>query len=179
MAKSLQDQLRQAGLANQKQVVKARKAKNTKEKMQRKGVAVTDEAADLVKQREAEKLAKDRALNDAKNKAAEERAIQAQIQQMVTLNAIEGRGDVEYGFEYNGKSRNILITNELRKALINGVLSIVGTSETESIVPRKVAQKIAERDESWVLLMNNKNDGESTPADDEYAGYEVPDDLMW
>ncbi len=179
MAKSLQDQLRQAGLANQKQVVKARKAKNTKEKMQRKGVAVTDEAADLVKQREAEKLAKDRALNDAKNKAAEERAIQAQIQQMVTLNAIEERGDVEYGFEYNGKIRNIFITNELRKALINGVLSIVGTSETESIVPRKVGQKIAERDESWVLLMNNKNDVESTTADDEYAGYEVPDDLMW
>ncbi|MFK8076125.1 MAG: DUF2058 domain-containing protein [Granulosicoccus sp.] len=179
MAKSLQDQLRQAGLANQKQVVKARKAKNTKEKMQRKGVVVTDEAAELVKQREAEKLAKDRALNDAKNKAAEDRAIQAQIQQMVTLNAIEGHGDIEYGFEYNGRIRNLYITNEIRKALINGILSIVGTSKTESIVPRKVAQKIAERDASWVLLMNNKNDVESASTDDEYAGYEVPDDLMW
>jgi len=35
VAKSLQEQLKQAGLANQKQMVKARKAKNTKEKMQR------------------------------------------------------------------------------------------------------------------------------------------------
>lgn len=178
MAKSLQEQLRQAGLANQKQVVKARKAKNTKEKMQRKGVAVADEAAELVKQKEAEKLAKDRALNDAKNKAAEERAVQAQIQQMISLNAIEERGDVDYGFECNGKIRNIFVSTEIRKALINGVLAIVGQDDSESIIPRKVAQKIAERDSSWVLLMNSKNDEEST-ADDEYAGYEVPDDLMW
>ena len=58
MAKSLQDQLRQAGIANQKQVVSARKAKNTKEKMQRKGHEVVDETAELVKQRDAEKLAR-------------------------------------------------------------------------------------------------------------------------
>lgn len=178
MAKSLQEQLRQAGLANQKQVVKARKAKNTKEKMQRKGVAVADEAAELVKQRELEKQAKDRALNDAKNKAAEERAIQAQIQQMVQLNEIDERGEVEYSYEHNGKIRNIFTTGDVRTALIKGILSIVGTSDSEFIVPRKVALKIAERDNSWVLLMNNKTEEEGT-TDDEYAGYEVPDDLMW
>ncbi len=178
MAKSLQEQLRLSGLANQKQVVKARKAKNTKEKMQRKGVAVTDEAAELVKQSVAENQAKDRALNNLKNQAAEERAIQAQIQQMITWNAIEERADVEFKFEHSGKIRNLFITSELRRALINGVLSIVGTADSESIVPRKVAQKIAERDSAWILLMNVKNE-ETTDVDDEYAGYEVPDDLMW
>lgn len=178
MAKSLQEQLRLAGLANQKQVVKARKAKNTKEKMQRKGAVVVDEAADLVKQHEAEKLAKDRALNDARNRAAEERAVQAQIQQMIELNAIPDRGDVEFSFDHNGKIRNLFVTSEIRKALVNGVLSIVGADKSESIVPSKVARKIAERDTSWVLLLNSKNESEAEP-DDEYAGYEIPDDLMW
>ena len=178
MAKSLQEQLRLAGLANQKQVVKARKAKNTKEKMQRKGAVVVDEAAELVKQQEAEKLAKDRALNDARNRAAEERAIQAQIQQMIELNAISERGDVEFSYDHNGKIRNLFVTADLRRALVNGVLSIVGANNSETIVPSKVARKIAERDASWILLLNNKNDSDAEP-DDEYAGYEIPDDLMW
>ncbi|MFT4727825.1 MAG: hypothetical protein ACI9UN_002323 [Granulosicoccus sp.] len=178
MAKTLQEQLRLAGLANQKQVVKARKAKNTKEKMQRKGAVVVDETADLVKQHEAEKLTKDRALNDAKNRAAEERAVQAQIQQMTELNAIPDRGDVEFSYDHKGKIRNLFVTTEIRKALVNGVLSIVGANKSESIVPSKVARKIAERDASWILLMNSKSDSDAGP-DDEYAGYEIPDDLMW
>ena len=178
MAKSLQEQLRLAGLANQKQVVKARKAKNTKEKMQRKGAIVVDEAADLVKQSEAEKQAKDRALNDARNRAAEERAIQAQIQQMVELNAISERGDVEFSYDHKGKIRNLFVTAEIRKALVNGVLSIVGVNKSEFIVPGKVARKIADRDESWILLLNVKNESVDD-SDDEYAGYEIPDDLMW
>ena len=178
MAKSLQEQLRLAGLANQKQVVKARKAKNTKEKMQRKGAVVVDEAAELVKQQEAEKLAKDRALNDARNRAAEERAIQAQIQQMIELNAISERGDVEFSYDHNGKIRNLFVTADLRRALVNGVLSIVGANNSETIVPSKVARKIADRDARWILLLNNKNDSDAEP-DDEYAGYEIPDDLMW
>ncbi|MFT6304421.1 MAG: hypothetical protein ACI9XK_002738 [Granulosicoccus sp.] len=178
MAKSLQEQLRLAGLANQKQVVKARKAKNTKEKMQRKGAVVVDEAADLVKRHEVEKLAKDRALNDARNRAAEERAVQAQIQQMVELNAIADRGDVEFSYDHNGKIRNLFVTADIRKALVNGVLSIVGSNKSESIVPRKVAHKIAERDATWILLLNSKSDS-GAELDDEYAGYEIPDDLMW
>lgn len=178
MAKSLQEQLRLAGLANQKQVVKARKAKNTKEKMQRKGAVVVDEAAELVKQRESEKLARDRALNDAKNRAAEERAVQAQIQQMIELNAISEPGDVAFNYEFDGKIRNLFVTADIRKALVSGALSIVGDNNKESVVPGKVARKIAERDASWILLMNDKNDSE-TQADDEYAGYEIPDDLMW
>jgi uncharacterized protein YaiL (DUF2058 family) len=178
VAKSLQEQLRLAGLANQKQVVKARKAKNTKEKMQRKGAVIADETADLVKQHEAEKLAKDRALNDARNRAAEERAVQAQIQQMIELNAIPDRGDVEFSYDHNGKIRNLFVTTEIRKALVNGVLSIVGANKSESIVPSKVARKIAERDASWILLLNTKSDA-GAELDDEYAGYEIPDDLMW
>jgi uncharacterized protein YaiL (DUF2058 family) len=178
VAKTLQEQLRLAGLANQKQVVKARKAKNTKEKMQRKGAVVVDEAADLVKQQNVEKLAKDRALNDAKNRAAEERAVQAQIQQMMELNAILDRGDVEFSYDHNGKIRNLFVTAEIRKALVNGVLSIVGANQSESIVPSKVARKIAERDASWILLLNSKGDS-GAESDDEYAGYEIPDDLMW
>lgn len=178
MAKSLQDQLKQAGLANQKQVTKARKAKNTKEKMQRKGATVVDEAAELVKQRDAEKLERDRALNREKQQAAEQKAVQAQIRQLIELNAIEERGEVEYRFDHSGVIKTLMLTNELRQALIRGTLAIVGKGDELSIVPAKACEKISERDTSWLILQNQRDESEAD-ADDEYAGYEIPDDLMW
>ena len=178
MAKSLQEQLRQAGLANQKQMVKARKAKNTKEKMQRKGVDVVDETAEAVKQSDAEKLARDRALNEEKNQAAQQKAIQAQIQQLIELNAIEERGDVEYRFDHAGLIKTLMLTTEHRQALIRGALAVVGKNDNLSIVPAQAAEKIAERDASWLVLQNQRDEADAE-VDDEYAGYEVPDDLMW
>lgn len=178
MAKSLQEQLRQAGLANQKQMTKARKAKNTKEKMQRKGAVVVDEAAELVKLREAEQLERDRALNLEKHQQAQVRSIQAQIRQIVELNAIDERGDVEYRFDHGGMIKTLMLTKEHRGALIRGALAIVGKDDALSMVPAQAASKIAERDDQW-LVLQNKRDEALDEIDDEYAGFEVPDDLMW
>jgi uncharacterized protein YaiL (DUF2058 family) len=178
VAKSLQEQLRQAGLASQKQVVKARKALNTKEKMQRKGAEVVDETAELVRQRDAEKLQRDRALNDEKNRAAGKKAIQAQIQQLIDLNAIVERGDTEYRFDHAGVIKSWMLTPEHRQAVIRGALAIVGKSDRLALVPRQAAEKIAERDPSWLVLLNIREEADSE-IEDHYAGYEVPDDLMW
>lgn len=177
MAKSLQEQLRQAGIANQKQVVSARKAKNTKEKMQRKGHEVVDETAELVKQHDAQKLARDRALNEDKNRIAQNKAIQAQIRELIELNAISERGDIEFRFDHAGTIKSLLLPNDVRQALIRGALAIVGQDDALSIVPANVAHKIAERDQNWQVLMNTRT--EETTEDDDYADYAVPDDLMW
>ncbi|MBX2881012.1 MAG: DUF2058 domain-containing protein [Granulosicoccus sp.] len=177
MAKSLQEQLRQAGLASQKQAVKARKAKNTKEKMQRKGVNVVDETAELVSQRDAEKRARDQELNAQRDQAALHKAIQAQIGQLIDLNAITERGELEFRFDHDGVIRTLMLNAPVRTALINGTLAIVGRSEALHIVPSAVARKIDQRDASWLILLNETN--RPADEDDEYAQYEVPDDLMW
>lgn len=178
MAKSLQEQLRQAGLASQKQMVRAKKAKNTKEKMQRKGVDVVDETAALVQQRDARILAQDRALNKQKHEAAQRKALQAQIKELITLNAVTERGDDEYRFDHGGVIKTLMISSDVRRALIKGFLAIVGSGDDLTIVPAKVAQKIAERDSSWLIVLNSRDES-ATDVDDEYAGYEIPDDLMW
>jgi len=41
-----------------------------------------------------------------------------------------------------------------------------------------VAEKIAERDSSSVIRNDNVSDSEVS-ADDPYADYEIPDDLIW
>lgn len=179
MAKSLQEQLKQAGLANQKQMVKARKAKNTKEKMQRKGNEVVDETAESIKQSDAENLARDKALNEQKHKLAEQKAVQAQIREIISLNAIDERGDVEYRFDHAGVIKTLMLTAEHRKAVIRGALALVGKDDKLSILPAQAAEKIAERDASWLVLLNERGAADDQDADDEYAGFEVPDDLMW
>ena len=177
MGKSLQDQLLKAGLANKKQAVRAKKAKNSKEKLKRTGKDVEDESALLVKQARDKKLAKDKALNEAKNRQAELAAIKAQIHQIVAMNRVEERGDIEHRFPDGSTITTMRLTDMQRRAVINGVLAIVKTNDQYDLIPRKAAQKIAERDESLILVCNNHTDEQA--EDDEYADFQVPDDLMW
>ena len=179
MGNSIQDQLMKAGLANKKQEVRARKAKNTREKMQRKGHDVVDEAKELARRAEAEKAARDRELNRARTEEAERRAVAAQVRQLVAMNRVAERGDVEFRFTEGTAIRTLLVREPQRRALVAGSLAVVSLDGRHDIVPRAVADKIAERDPAAVVLRNERDAPAEGDADDEYAGYEVSDDLMW
>lgn len=178
MGNSMQDQLRQAGLANKKQEVRARKAKNTREKMQRKGHEVVDEVKELASKAQQEKVERDRALNRARMDEAERRAVAAQVRQIVELNRITERGDSEFRFTEGTAIRTLMVEEKQRRALANGSLAIIGIDGRHDIVPRKVADKIAERAPDAIVLRNQRTP-EAADFEDEYASYEVPDDLMW
>lgn len=186
MGNSLQDQLLKAGLANKKQAVKAKKAKNHKEKQQRSGAQVVDEAAASAEKAQQEKIERDRALNREKQAAAEEKAIQAQIRQLILLNRLEERGEHNFRFTQDATIKTLLVTESQRKALVSGALALVVLDDVE-IVPRAVADKIAERDEAKIILNNAKDSPQDTANSetdeydeyDEYHEYQVPDDLMW
>lgn len=177
MGNSLQDQLFKSGLASKKQAVRAKKAKNTKEKQQRKGVDVVDEAAELVNKADAEKRAKDQQLNQQINAEAQAKAIKAQIVELVSLNRISERGEIEYRYNDNGKIKTLMLQNDTRELIVKGVLNIVSIDDQHNIVPRQVAAKIAERDDKAIIVANKNTDEQE--QDDEYADYKVPDDLMW
>jgi hypothetical protein len=61
--------------------------------------------------------------------------------------------------------------------LIAGRLVIVCQGENSELVPRVIADKIAERDATMVVRVNKTNN--EIDADDPYAAYQIPDDLMW
>ena len=73
-----------------------------------------------------------------------------------------------------------MVREPQRRALVSGALAIVSLDGRHDIVPGKVADKIAERDAAAVVLRNCKGEAATDEGvEDEYAGYEVPDDLMW
>ena len=176
MGNSLQNQLLKAGLANKKQAVKAKKAKNSKDKLKRAGVDVADEAAQLAEEAEQEKRSKDRELNRQKNERDKAAAIAAQVRQLVHLNRVVERGDIEYKFPEGNLVKTLFVTERQRTSVVNGSLAIVKIDQSYDLVPRKAAMKIAERAEDSVLVCNTETE---EAAEDEYAEFQVPDDLMW
>ncbi len=176
---SLQDQLLKAGVVNKKKAKKIKLAKYSQSKKQPKGHTPIDENKLQAEAQLAERVAKDKALNKENKRLADEKAVQAQIIQLIKANAIDCKnGDVAFQFTDNKTIKKTYVTELLQKQLSKGIVGIAKLAESYELVPAIVADKIAQRDESIIVLMNDNIDTE-IDADDPYADYQIPDDLMW
>lgn len=181
---SLQDQLLKAGLVDAKKAKQTDKAKRKQQKVARKSKEeLVDETKVQAQQSRAEKAQRDRALNKQRQEEAEQKAIAAQIKQLIELNRLDkNQGDIAYNFTDDKKIKKIYVSESMQEQLIKGILAIVkltvGDKMTYEVVPAVVAEKIALRDENCVVLVNEKST-ETLDEDDPYADYQIPDDLMW
>ncbi len=182
MSSSLQDQLLKAGVANEQQAKKARKAKVERRKHQekaRKGAPpASAEEQERVRRAQAEKAARDRALNLQRQEETAHRARAAEIRQLVEAHRqLREGGDIPYHFVDDAVVRRIHVTKAMHDRLCRDLLVVVRYAGGYEVVPVAAAEKIKARDPGAVMPPNPPA---SPPAeDDPYAGYEVPDDLMW
>lgn len=180
--KSLAEQLLKAGLVDDKKAKAVKKEKYVEQKHARKHkVETVDEArsaADLARQ---QKLERDRELNRQRQQEAEQRAIIAQVRQLIDCNKVERRqGDISYNFTHQGKVKTLHLTSAVRQQLVLGNLSIVTQDDRYELVPTGVASKIRERHADAVVLDNSTLQASSVSDEtDPYAAFVVPDDLMW
>ncbi|MEN8179966.1 MAG: DUF2058 domain-containing protein [Pseudomonadota bacterium] len=179
MANSLHEQLLKAGLVDEKKVNKAKKAKQRKEKEQRhKKQKIEDDATRLARQAKAKDAERDRELNRKKQEVTQRKAITAQIRQLIEMNQLALKdGEIAYHFSDAGKVQRIYVTDKLHRQLSRGNLAIVKLDERYQIVPAGVAERISLRDAACVIVRNQVE--KEDDADDPYADFKVPDDLMW
>ncbi|MDC9728606.1 MAG: DUF2058 domain-containing protein [Methyloprofundus sp.] len=180
MAISLQDQLLKSGLTNKSKVNKSKKEKYKQSKEQRNSKTTqTSEATLLAQKTLAEKQAKDKALNQQQKDIADKKAIIAQINQLIKLN-IQAKDDdgSAYNFTDANKVKTIYVNEQVSKGIGKGKLAIVRYSNGYEVVPSPVAEKISQRDASFIVLLNDAAQ-EEVAADDPYADFQIPDDLMW
>lgn len=179
MANSLQEQLFKAGLVDEKRVNKAKKAKQRKEKEQRhKKQKVEDEAARLAREAKARDAQRDRELNRKKAEETRQKAVAAQIRQLIEMNRIDSQeGEVAYHFSDSGKIRSLRVTEKLHAQLSRGKLAIVKLDGGYQLVPAGVAEKIEQRDAASIIVLNRVES--EVDEDDPYAEFKVPDDLIW
>lgn len=178
MSNSLQNQLLKIGLVDEKKVKQVKKEKHKKARQQSKKAVVVDEAARLAQQAAAEKAERDRELNRLRKAEAEQKALAAQVRQLIETNRLSREeGEIAYNFSDGAKVKRLYVTEKMQRQLGLGRLAIVRLDEQYELVPTAVAEKIRQRDEYSVILCNEPD--QQSDDDDPYADYQIPDDLMW
>lgn len=179
MANAFQDQLLKAGLVDSKKVKQANREKHKQVKQQQHANAATTDAAKLqAQQASAQKAERDRELNRQKVELENKKALAAQIRQLVETHRVpKDDGDHAYNFQDANKIQRIYVSEATRNEIIRGELIIVRLGVSYELVPKPVADKIVQRDPGCVLTI--KDAAQEPGAEDEYAKYKIPDDLMW
>ncbi|MGQ3822682.1 DUF2058 domain-containing protein [Pseudomonas alliivorans] len=176
---SLRDQLLKAGLVNQKQAKQVSKEKQKEQRLVHKGQAQVDDSQKRAAQEAlAEKVKRDRELNRQHQEKVEQKARTAQVKQLIEASRLPKLTTEDYyNFVDDKKVKRISVNTLVRNKLSSGSLAIVHHGGGYEIIPREAALKIQERDPRRVVLLNTPT--EAPDADDPYAAYQVPDDLMW
>lgn len=179
---SLQDQLLKAGLIDPKKAKQANKEKRKETNVARRS---NEEKVDEIKlsaeQARAQKAERDRELNRQRDLELQQKAIAAQIKQLIENHRQPkgaGENDVEYNFTDGKLIKKIRVSKIVQEQIVRGVLAVVKLGEGYELVPRIVADKIAQRDQHAVIVANTKST-QQTDEDDPYKDYVIPDDLMW
>ena len=181
MGNPFQDQLLKAGVVTKQQVKKAQSATNKKKKEQRsKKEKVVDEAKLKTQQLAKEKADRDKALNQKKEDQAKQKALSAQIDQLITENLIkrDEACDIIYNFEHRKKVNRIYLNADMKQRVIDGKLGIARIEGRYELIPKLIAEKIQQRNDKRVILFDN-NETQEIDEDDPYADFQVPDDLIW
>ena len=176
---SLQDQLLKAGIVDQKKAKKIGKEKRKQAKQTPKGEVLVNQSKEQARRALTDKADQDRQRNKLRQTQADKKAIHAQVIQLVQTNTIDRRsGETAYQFTDDKKIKKIYVTTQLQNELSRGQIAIVKLADEYALVPRKIAEKIMQREEHIVILQNN-NEKPDVDVDDPYADYQIPDDLMW
>ncbi|WP_122462401.1 DUF2058 domain-containing protein [Pseudomonas viridiflava] len=176
---SLRDQLLKAGLVNQKQAKQVGKEKQKEQRLVHKGQAQVDDSQKRAAQEAlAEKVKRDQELNRQQQEKVEQKARTAQVKQLIEASRLPKLTTEDYyNFVDDKKVKRISVNALVRNKLSSGSLAIVHHGGGYEIIPREAALKIRERDPRRIVLLNTPT--EAPDADDPYAAYQVPDDLMW
>jgi len=181
MGNSLFEQLKKSGLVDENKAKKAKQSqyKSTKQKTKKGVAAKADEATLLSQKAHAEKVERDRQLNQQRKEAAEHKAVAAQIKQLIELNSIEDcDGEVTYNFTDANKVKHLYVSEQIHKHITSGRLAIAKLGEGYKLVPTSVAEKIKQRDAQCIIACEQTTE-QAPDENDPYADYKVPDDLMW
>lgn len=180
---SLQEQLLKAGLVDKKKVQKVNQDKSKQKKIERRtGAESVNEAREAALELQRKNAERARELNAQRDAAAAEKAVKAQIAQLVEQNrqprAKNGKGEIAYNFTHGTKIERIYVSEQVRQHLVAGRLVIVFLKGNYELVPKVIGEKIAERDPASVIQVKQSSAAEAD-ADDPYADFRIPDDFTW
>lgn len=177
---SLQEQLLKSGLSNDTKLKQVKAEKRKQSKLERNnGVEIVDDIKLSAEQLRQQQVERDRELNRQRKLAEEQKALVAQIKQIVEMNRIaQDSNGMAYNFNDGNKVKTLYVAENVRLALVNGRAGIAKVEGQYQIVPAEIARKVQIRDAASIVVLNEAT-LDLAAADDPYAAFEIPDDLMW
>lgn len=197
MSNSLRDQLVKAGLATSSQAKKAEKQSRAEQashrqrgKKKNSDTPAAEQPAspqDKAKRLQAEKAKRDKQLARTRNDKYAQRALRAEIRQLLKEHdqrtKVTDEDAVAYNFVHGKKVKRIYVSNTQRELLSSGRLIVINNDGNYHFVSPEIAAKIEQRDPKRIIVAHKDahqdSDKEKTADDEYYAKFEVPDDLDW
>ncbi|CAK0754063.1 DUF2058 domain-containing protein [Gammaproteobacteria bacterium] len=185
MGNSLRDALTKAGVVSTGQAKTS--AQQTKKQVRqelhakRAGVAVVPNAVALAAAKaQEEKLVRDREMNREREAAAAAKAARAQARQILREQMKnDDSADLKFNFVEGSHICHLYVTAIQREELLQGRLVIVALGERHYLVSRDVADKVRVLVHDVFIYHPLAAGSQTNSADDPYAAYQIPDDLMW
>ncbi len=150
-----------------------------------KGTQTGTQAGALARARalNAEKAERDRAAQRVVNAKAAEKALRAELKQLIQKNCqrtkVASDDDVPYNFVHGKKIKRIYITRDQQVLLSNGNLVIVNDDGRYHLLSKEVAERVRARDPKRIIAAHDDKPAEPGSDDEYYARFKVPDDLDW
>ncbi|MEM6988302.1 MAG: DUF2058 domain-containing protein [Pseudomonadota bacterium] len=181
MGNSLQEQLLKAGLTTKHKAAKARKANKVAEQAKRAGKAPSESDAQRAAREAAEaKAERDRALNQQRNAEREANETAAHARNIIEHAAVAiDSPDTAFNFSVEGVIKTLHLAADQHRHVASGRLAIAAGKSGFTLIPAVAADKVQSRLPELILCWHQGDDAEATDESDPYAGYEIPDDLMW
>ncbi len=194
MSSSLQEQLVQAGLADEESLKRSRqggqrraggkraggKKRGGERKARQPGPRSASDTGDrgAARPKPEEKPEAETASAPERQPTAAEKA--DRLRQIIRANRIDrAYAGVPYRFTQGARVREIAVTGTQQGRIARGELAVVNDGQRCELVPAKVARRVRGIDPAAVLVLNSGDERGETASDDPYADYRVPDDLMW
>ncbi|MGG2140872.1 DUF2058 domain-containing protein [Symbiopectobacterium sp. RP] len=176
---TLQEQMLKAGLVTSKKMAKV-------ERTAKKSRVQAREARAAVEENKKNQLERDKQLSEQQKQAVLSKEYKAQVKQLIEMNKIDiAKGDIGFNFTDNNVIKKLVVDKLTQTQLINGRLAIArlvidNKGENQyAIIPASVAEKIAQRDASSIVLHSALSQESQDDEENPYADFKVPDDLMW
>jgi len=117
--------------------------------------------------------------NIAQRKAvAERKRVKAEIKAIIEAEKIEQTtGESVYSYVIGKRIKQMFVSEPIQKQLVAGDLVITRLNGSTYLIPAETGERVRALNPDWVVIVPGS--GSSTDDDDEYADYQVPDDLKW
>lgn len=182
MSSSLKDQLLSAGLITKEQVRNNSRKQRPKKGKKRELDPAAQERQALAAANAAREKERAQELNAKREQARKAQEQSDRIRQILSSRGLPKAGINEettrFYFQLDKRVHNLHVTAEQRAQLVGGKSGIVLFDGHYHLLPIDHAQRVQALSPHRVWV-GADDDDKPSDEDDPYAGYEVPDDLIW